>query len=111
MSKNPTGPSSPDLGSPDNGGSEVRQADNQHADPRSPEVLLRIARARLIEEMCYRLTDLFTLISGRVEILSDQIPSALHPGLLAIRDAAKKAAEINGRVFGVAQECRREIGA
>ena len=110
MNKNPAGPSSPYLRSPDDHGPDFHQANSLSVNPHSQAVLLRAARATLIEEMCYRLTDLFTLICGRVEILSDKMPTALLEDLQSIRTAAMKGAEFNKGVFGAAQECRREIG-
>jgi hypothetical protein len=76
----------------------------------SEALLVRAARAKLIEETSYRLTDLFSVISGQVEILSEKLPSIHREGLAAIRNAAMKGVEFNKRLFGAAQDCRREIG-
>jgi len=110
VNKNPAGPSSVDLRSQDDRGPHFHKANSLIVSPHSQAVLLRAARATLIEEMCHRLTDLFTLICGRVEILSDKTPTGLLEDLQSIRRAAMKGAEFNKRVFGAAQECRREIG-
>ena len=71
---------------------------------------MRAARARLIEQTCHRLTNLFTVICGRVEIMSEKLPRSLQEELQTIRRAAMKGAQFNQRVLGVAQDCRREIG-
>lgn len=68
----------------------------------------RAARAKLIEQTTYRLTDLFTIISGRIEILSDKVPIRCREELLAIREELKKGVELNKRFFLAAQACRRE---
>ncbi len=81
------------------------------ADPAASEALLvRAARAKLIEETSYRLIDLFTIVLGKVEILSEKLPSVHRQDLAAIRIAAMKGVEFNKRLFGAAEECRREIG-
>lgn len=69
----------------------------------------RAARARVIEETTYRLTDLFAIISGRIEILSDKVPSTCREELLAIRSEVMKVAALNKRLLLTAQECRGEI--
>jgi hypothetical protein len=70
---------------------------------------LRAARAKLIEETTYRLTDLLTIISGRIDILSDKVPPTVKQELVAIRAEVKKGVELNERFFLVAQACRREV--
>lgn len=71
---------------------------------------IRAARAKLIEETTYRLTDLFTIISGRVEILSEKVPDICRQELLAIREVLARGVELNRRLYLTAQACRREIG-
>lgn len=71
---------------------------------------IRAARAKLIEETTYRLTDLFTIISGRIEILSEKVPEICRQELLAIRSVLMRGVELNDRLYMLAQACRREIG-
>jgi hypothetical protein len=59
--------------------------------------------------MCHRLTDVFTEICGRVEIMTEKAASH-REGLLTIRHAALKGVEFNKRVQGAAQDCLRDIG-
>ena len=73
-------------------------------------VRIRAARAKLIEETTYRLTDLFTIISGRIEILSEKVPDLCRQELQAIRDVLIRGVELNSRLYLAAQACRREIG-
>jgi hypothetical protein len=77
-------------------------------DPESARI--RAARAKLIEETTYRLTDLFTIISGRIEILGEKVPDICRQELQAIRDVMMRGVELNNRLYLVAQACRREIG-
>jgi hypothetical protein len=80
------------------------------ADPAASEALLaRATRAKLIEETNYRLIDLFTIVLGKVEILSEKSSSVHREDLAAIRIAAMKGVEFNKRLFGAAEDCRREI--
>ena len=75
-----------------------------------PEALrVRAARAKLIEEISYRLTDLITIISVRVELLSDKAPGSCWHDLLAIRAAALKGVEFSKRLHQAARDCRSEI--
>jgi hypothetical protein len=85
-------------------------SDAPSVDPVAADVLLvRAARAKLIEETGYRLIDLFTVVLGKVEILSDKLPSIHRQELAAIRVAAMKGVEFNKRPFVAAEACRREI--
>lgn len=70
---------------------------------------IRAARAKLIEETTYRLTDLFTIVSARIELLSDKAPTALREELAAIRKVVLHGVELNKRLFQVAQACRLAI--
>jgi hypothetical protein len=70
----------------------------------------RAARTQVVEETTYRLTDLYTAITGRIEILSDRVPGPCREELLAIRAVVTKCVELNRRLFVVAQECRAEMG-
>jgi len=45
----------------------------------------RAARAKLIEETTYRLTDLFTIVSARIELLNDRVSPPCREELSAIR--------------------------
>jgi hypothetical protein len=84
---------------------------NTSSQPVVPEALrVRANRAKLIEEVSYRLTDLITIISARVELLSDKAPGNCWHDLLAIRAAALKGVEFSKRLHQAARECRREIG-
>jgi hypothetical protein len=71
---------------------------------------VRAARAKLIEEISYRLTDLITIISVRIELLSDKAPGNCWHDLLAIRAAALKGVEFSKRLHQAARDCRSEIG-
>ncbi len=71
---------------------------------------VRADRAKLIEEISYRLTDLITIISARVELLGDKAPGNCRHDLQAIRTAAMKGVQFSKRLLQAAQECRREIG-
>jgi hypothetical protein len=81
-----------------------------HPPPVSGAAHVRAARAKLIEETTYRLTDLFTIISGRIEILSEKVPEICRQELLAIRNVLARGVELNNRLYLAAQACRREIG-
>jgi hypothetical protein len=48
----------------------------------------RARRAQLIEDIAYKLTDLITIISGRVELLSERVPSVHVKDLQEIRQTA-----------------------
>jgi len=71
---------------------------------------VRADRAKLIEEISYRLTDLITIISARVELLSDKVPGNCRDDLQAIRAAAMKGVQFSKRLLQAAQDCRRGIG-
>lgn len=71
---------------------------------------IRAARAKFIEETTYRLTDLFTIISARLELLGENVPEALRLELLGIRNILARGVELNNRLYLTAQACRREIG-
>jgi len=86
---------------------EIRKSP-QAVDPEAARI--RAARAKLIEETTYRLTDLFTIISGRIEILSEKVPDLCRQELQAIRDVLTRGVELNNRLYLAAQACRREIG-
>jgi len=87
------------------------ESDTSSLDPAASEALLaRVARARLIEQTSYRFVDLFTFICGKVDILSEKLPS-IENDLAALRTAAMKGVELNKRLFGAAEDCRRDIGA
>lgn len=76
-----------------------------------PEALrVRADRAKQIEEISYRLTDLITIISARVELLTEKGPSNCRHDLLAIRAAALQGVQFSKRLHQAAQDCRREIG-
>ncbi len=64
---------------------EAAQEGSASSQPIAPEGLrVRADRAKLIEEISYRLTDLFTIISARVELLSDKVPGNCRDDLQAI---------------------------
>jgi len=71
----------------------------------------RAARTKLIQETTHRITDVFTTISGRIEILSANAASPYREELLALRQVVMKGAELNQRVFRVAQECWEELSS
>jgi len=88
-------------------GQEIRTT-SQLVDPEAARI--RAARAKLIEETTYRLTDLFTIISARIEILSEKVPDMCRQELQAIRGVLTRGVELNNRLYLAAQACRREIG-
>jgi hypothetical protein len=73
-------------------------------------IVVRAKRAKLIEEISYQLTDLITIISGRVEILNERVPNVFREDLQAIRKAAMKGVEFSKQLRLAALACRREIG-
>jgi|SRR5215470_15623188 len=73
-------------------------------------VRIRAARAKFIEETTYHLTDLFTIISARLEMLSEKVPEGFRPELLGIRGVLARGVELNHRLYLTAQACRQEIG-
>jgi hypothetical protein len=73
-------------------------------------VVVRGKRAKLIEEISYQLTDLITIISGRVEILNESVPNVFLEDFEAIRKAAMKGVEFSKQLRLAALACRREIG-
>ena len=101
-----------DLGPQENSSlSVVREGNPESSNALEPDAArIRAARAKLIEETTYHLTDLFTIISGRIEILSDKLPDIWQHELLAIRNVLKRGVELNNRLYLAAQACRREIG-
>ena len=102
-----------ELGPQENPNVGTRRSKERGTNPRPPEAeapRIRAARAKLIEETTYRLTDLFTIISGRIEILSEKVPDICRQELLAIRNVLTRGVELNNRLYLAAQACRREIG-
>jgi hypothetical protein len=105
-----------DLGQSENlnasgGGQEPCHESRKNLQAVDPEeARIRAARAKLIEETTYRLTDLFTIISGRIEILSEKVPDLCRQELQAIREVLTRGVELNNRLYLAAQACRREIG-
>lgn len=80
-------------------------------EPHSASHRNRAARTKLIQETTHRITDVFTTISGRIEILSANAASPCREELLALRQVVMRGAELNQRVFRAAQECREELGS
>ena len=72
-------------------------------------IVLRAARAKLIEHICHKLTDQLTVIHGQTQILSEKLPAVLREDLLTIRNAVIKGMEFNKRVLEAAHECQREV--
>jgi len=70
---------------------------------------VRADRAKQIEEISYRLTDLITVISARVELLTDKAPGNCRHDLQAIRAAAMQGVQFSKRLLQAAKDCRREI--
>jgi hypothetical protein len=54
---------------------------------------------------------LITIISARVELLSEKAPGNCWHDLLAIRAEAMKGVQFSKRLLQAAQDCRREIGS
>ena len=71
----------------------------------------RAARAKLIEETTYQLTDLFTVVSARIDIVSERATGPCQQDLLAIRNVITKGMELNQRLQVVARACRRAISS
>lgn len=86
------------------------------AEPRGSQALdadavrIRAERANLLEKTTYQITDLLTIILGRIEILSDKVPDLCKEELQSIRSVVAKGVELNKRFFLAVQACRREIG-
>ena len=78
-------------------GQEIKTT-SQLVDPEAARI--RAARAKLIEETTYRLTDLFTIISARIEILSEKVPDMCREELRAIRGVLTRGVELNNRLSG-----------
>lgn len=68
---------------------------------------MRATRAKLIEEITYRLTDLFTIVSARIELLGDRLSPPCREELTAIRKVLLHGVELNRRLHLVAEACRR----
>ena len=97
---------------PDAPAGQTRSAEDCARDQRltkSETTGIRAARAKFIEETTYHLTDLFTVISGRIEILGEKVPDIFRQELQAIRDVLVRGVELNKRLYLTAQACRREI--
>jgi hypothetical protein len=73
-------------------------------------IVVRAARAKLIEQTCLKLTDQLTVIHGQAQILSEKLPADLREDLLRIRNAVMKGMEFNKRVLEAAHECQQEVG-
>lgn len=100
------------LGEPEDGADGPNREDGNGSQATSAQSLrARADRARVLEQATYSLTDLFTIISGRIEILSEKVPAACREELLAIREELKKGMELNRRFFLVAQACQRETAS
>jgi hypothetical protein len=70
----------------------------------------RAARAKLIEDTTYRMTDLFTIIVGRIEILIEKVPAVYREELATIRKVVFDGVKLNHQLLVVSRACRREIG-
>ena len=88
----------------------TRAASGRWQEADTEVVRVREARGKLIEETTHRLTDLFTIIPGKIEILSDKVPSVCREELLAIRGEVKRGVELNQRFLLAVEACRRGIG-
>jgi hypothetical protein len=79
----------------------------------SPEDVNRIRalRAKRIEEIASKLTDLVTVICGRAELLLESAPLVCQKELLAIRDTAKNGVAFSLQLLQAVEACRKEIGA
>jgi len=93
-----------------NAETELGEQGRLRAQVGSDVLQVRAARAKLIEDTTYRLTDLFTVVSARIQILSDKVPTACRDELFAIRKVLLDCVELNRRLFQAAEACRREIG-
>lgn len=79
--------------------------------PETAEVLMvRERRAQLIEDIAYKLTDLITIISGRVELLSESVPSIHLRDLQEIRQTAMKGVAFSEMLLRSVRACRKEMG-
>ncbi len=73
-------------------------------------LMVRERRAQLIEEIAYKLTDLITIISGRVELLTESVPSVHVKDLQEIRQTAMKGVAFSELLLRSVQACRKEMG-
>ena len=76
----------------------------------SDPVTVREQRAKLIEEIAYKLTDLVTIISGRIELLCETVPRMHLKDLHEIRTTAMKGVAFSELLLRAVQACRREMG-
>ena len=77
---------------------------------RAEALVVRERRAQLIEDIAYKLTDLITIISGRVELLSESVPSIHIKDLQEIRQTALKGVVFSELLLRSVQACRKEMG-
>jgi len=104
----------PDAGT--NGTSEEKrkqlaQGNGTGFGPDTAEALVvRERRAQVIEDIAYKLTDLITIISGRVELLSESVPSVHIKDLQEIRRTALKGVAFSELLLRSVQACRKEMG-
>jgi hypothetical protein len=90
---------------------QLAQFQSDGVPPDTNEVLtVRERRANLIEDIAYKLTDLITIISGRVELLCETVPSAHLRDLHEIRKTAMKGAVFSELLLRSVQACRKEMG-
>ena len=73
-------------------------------------LMVRERRAQLIEDIAYKLTDLITIISGRVELLSESVPSVHVKDLQEIRQTAMRGVAFSELLLRSVQACRKEMG-
>jgi len=73
--------------------------------------LARAARAKLIEETTYQLTDLFTIVAARIDLMNERASATCQRDLLALRNVVTKGMELNQRLQLVARACRRAISS
>lgn len=64
----------------------------------------------MIEDTTYRITDLFTIVVGRIEILIDRLPTTYRDDLAVIRKVVLDGVKLNEQLLLASRACRRDIG-
>jgi hypothetical protein len=104
----------PDSRASATSGERVERPEQSGGDGFSPGIAEALTererRAQLIEDIAYKLTDLITIISGRVELLSERVPSVHVKDLQEIRQTAMKGVAFSELLLQSVQACRKEMG-
>jgi len=84
----------------------LRASEEVKSDP----VRARAARAKLVEDTAYQIIDLFTIISGRIELLIDRTPAEHQYELAAIRKVVVNGVRLSDQLLQASRACRLELG-